>query len=148
MAETIKIDGLRELGEAMRRLSSDVANRAARGATSAAATLVKKAAKAKVTANPSVETGSLRDAIISKKLPKGQTQLTSEHIVTVRGRGKKYNRKGQKIALAPHGRHVEFGTVNMPAEPFLRPALANNVRPAAERMRTVLKRAIDKAGKR
>ena len=43
MAETIKIDGLRELGEAMRKLSSNVANRAARGATASAATLVRSA---------------------------------------------------------------------------------------------------------
>mgnify|MGYP006935474972 CR=1 FL=1 len=131
----------------MRRLGSDVAKKDSRAATAAAASLVKKAAKGNIQSSPSIESGSMLDAVIVKKLPAGQTDLTSEHIVTVRGRGKKFNKKGQRIARAPHAVFVEFGTVKMPAEPFLRPALSQNVRPAIDKMAGVLKRRIDKAGK-
>lgn len=151
-ATTIQLSGFRELGEAMRLLSSEVSNKAARAATAAAAGVVKKAARGRVIANDSkngtsVDTGSLRDAIIVKKLSKAESQLTSEHIVTVRGRGKPYNKKGRKIDRAPHAHLVEFGTVNMAAEPFLRPAIDNSVRPAIEAMADKLRKAIAKAGK-
>ena len=84
MATTFKVSGLRELGEAMRGLQKEVALRIAGSMTNAGAQVVKKAAVANITRNPSVETGSLRDSVIVKKIPKSQTQLTSEHIVTVR----------------------------------------------------------------
>ena len=142
-----RVEGLRQLGDAMRRLGADVAKKAARSATGSAAALVKKAAQDNIRKSPSIDSGSLLSAVIAKKLPNGQTPLTSEHIVTVRGRGKTFNKKGQKIARAPHAGFVEFGTVEMPAEPFLRPALSQNVRPAIDKMAQVLKRRIDKAGK-
>lgn len=130
----------------MRRLSADVQRKTARAATNAAAQVVRKAAKANIVAAPSVQTGSLRDAVIVRRIPPGESQLTSEHIVTVRGRGKPFNKKGQRVARAPHAHFVEFGTVNMPAEPFLRPALANNVRPAIDAMADRLRKRITKAG--
>lgn len=118
----VEVKGLRQLGERLRKLSAKAAGSAARGATGKAANVIKKLTKLKIETNPSVETGSMRDAVIVKKLPKSQSRVTSEHIVTFRGRGKPYNKKGQKIARAPHAHFPEFGTVNMPAEPSLRPA--------------------------
>ncbi len=126
---TIRVDGLRELGEAMRKLSKDVAIRTARSATAAGARVIKKAAVTNIEKSPSVETGSLHDSVIVKRLGKGDTNLTSEHIVTVRGRGKvikKGKNKGQRQTSAPHAHFVEFGTVNMPAEPFLGPAFTQH----------------------
>jgi HK97 gp10 family phage protein len=135
---TFQVTGLRQLGEAMRELKAEVARSVAGSMTNAAAQVVKKAAVTNITRNPSVETGSLRDSVIVKKLPKSQTELTSEHIVTVRGRGKIIKRgkkKGQRQTSAPHGSFVEFGTVNMQAEPFLRPALEHNQQRAVEAMK-------------
>lgn len=126
MASTFsKVAGLRELGENMRQLSAEVALRVAGRMTNAGAQVIKKEAVQNIIGSPSVETGSLRDAVIVKKIPKSQTDLTSEHIVTVRGRGKiiaRGKKKGQKETEAPHAGFIEFGTVNMPAEPFMRPA--------------------------
>lgn len=119
---TIHIDGLQALGQAMRELSRDVALRVAGQATNAGAQLVKRKAKANIQSSPSIETGSLLDAVIVKKIPRSQTYLTSEHIVTVRGRGKKGRKAKSKQRIAPHAHFVEFGTVKMPAEPFLAPA--------------------------
>jgi HK97 gp10 family phage protein len=137
--ERVRIEGLRELGEAMRALSADIALKVSGQATAAGAKIIKTAAVRNVVSSPSVETGSLRDAIITKKVPKGQLAgETAAHIVTIRGRGKPANKKGQKIARAPHahfvefGTKTEFGTVRMPAEPFLRPAFDQNKKAAAD----------------
>lgn len=122
MVTRVRVDGLRELGERMKRLSKGIALNAAAQATAGGARKVKKQAVANIVRSPSVETGSLRDAVIIKKLGSRDTDLTSEHIVTVRRR--KTGRKTKtKQKTAPHARYVEFGTVNMPAEPFLRPAI-------------------------
>jgi HK97 gp10 family phage protein len=125
--KSFQVLGLRELGEAMSKLQTEVAQSIARSMTNAAAQVVKKAAVANIQRNPSIDTGSLKESVIVKKLPRSQSQLTSEHIVTVRrGRGKIIKRgknKGQRQTTAPHAGFVEFGTVKMPAEPFLRPAL-------------------------
>lgn len=143
----IKVAGLRELGAAMLALKVDVPKASGR-ATFAAAKIVKAAAQANVRSSPSVATGSLLGAIITKKLPRSQSALTAEHIVTVRGRGKPTTKKGRNIDRAPYAFHVEFGTVNMPAEPFLRPALANNVGPAIAAMTGSLSRDIERAAKK
>jgi HK97 gp10 family phage protein len=121
-----------------------VALKISRAATGAAANIIKKAAQANISRNPSIETGSLRDAVIARRVPPAKTNLTSEHIVTVRGRGKPANKKGQKIARAPHAHYVEFGTVNMPAEPFLRPAIEQNQKAAIDAMKDRLAKRIAK----
>ena len=141
---TIKIEGLQQLGERMRKLSSDVALKTSRAATNAAAQVIKKKAKANITASPSVRTGRLRDAVIVKKVPKSQEQYTSEHLVTVRGRGK----KGTKAATnsAPYAHFLEWGTIKMPAEPFLRPAMDSGKDEALKAMADKLRQRIEKAG--
>jgi HK97 gp10 family phage protein len=143
-----RVEGLRALGEAMRGLTADMQGKVARAATNAAAQVVKKGTKAKIRSNPSIDSGSLLEAVIVKRVPPAQTDLTSEHIVTFRGRGKPTNKKGQRIARAPHAHLVEFGTVSMPAEPSLRPGLEENIQPATAAMAARLKQRIDKAGKR
>lgn len=144
---TVEVKGLRELREKMRQLSTKVATKVAVSATGAAARVIKKKAVTNITSNPSIDTGSLRASVITKKVPKSQAQVTSEHIVTVRGRGKPYNKKGQKINRAPHAHLVEFGTVNMPAEPFLRPAFDNGKTEALNAMVDRLATGIAKASK-
>lgn len=143
-----RVEGLSAIAAKMRKLSAEVNQKAARQATAAAARVIKKATVAKIVTNPSIDTGSLRDAVIVKKLPKGESEgATSAHIVTFRGRGKAYNKKGQRIARAPHARFVEFGTVNMPAEPMLRPAFDNGKEKALDAMVGKLRSAVDKATK-
>ena len=151
---TVQVSGLRELGEAMRELKAEVSQRIAGSMTNAAAQVIKKAAVANVRRNPSIETGSLRDSVIVKKVPKSQSEHTSQHIVTVRGRGKLIRRgkkKGQRQTSAPHAGFVEFGTVNMPAEPFLRPAFDHDKEKAVaamvERGKTRIAAAAQKARK-
>lgn len=150
MRTTIKVSGLRELGESMKALGNDVALRIAASMTGAAAKLVKTSAIQHVISSPSVDTGRLRDSIIVKKIPRSQSKLTSEHIVTVRGRGKaKVNKKtGIKQTEAPHASLVEFGTVNMPAEPFLRPSFDENKEKAIQAMKETGHKRIEAAARK
>lgn len=123
----------------MERLKAKVARSIATGSTGAAAGVIKKAAIRNIERSPSIETGSLRDAVIVKKV---KSSLTSEHIVTVRGKGKEFNKKGQRIPRAPHARFVEQGTVNMPAEPFLRPAFDGHSGEALSAMVTKIEKRL------
>lgn len=147
------LKGLRELGEAMRLMNSEVSTKIARGAAAAMAGMVKKRAIALAPQSDAphqlgrrkdqiAQPGNLKRNIIVKRLPAKQTQLTAEYIVTVRhGSGKVPND-------AFYWRFVEFGTVNMPAQPFLRPALADNVGPATEAAKKRLASGIDSAARK
>lgn len=44
-----------------------------------------------------------------------------------------------------HWRWIEFGSVNNPAVPFMRPALSNNIQPATNKVVQILNDEIDKA---
>lgn len=150
MAKTVvRVEGLRELGVAMQALGADVAKRIATSMTSAAAGLVRKDAIARapehdephVVDGVEVQPGNLKRNIVRKKVGKGKTSLTSEHIVTVRG-------KREDGYAARYGRLQEFGTVHHAPQPFLRPAFDNNRMRAVEEMKRVGKRRIEAAAKK
>lgn len=145
MARTVsvKVEGLSDLLRKMHTLSDDMQKKVAGRATGAAAQIVKKQAKQNIRSSPAVRTGSLFNSVISKKLPASQTPFTSEHIVTVRGRGK----TGKTQTRAPHANFVEFGTVNMPAEPFLRPAFDRNRGRLSDAIVSVIRNAVKDANK-
>lgn len=137
---TVKIRGFDDLKASMRGLSADMAGKVARAASAAAAGVVRKAARAKVPQ----DTGNLRKNVIAKRLPKAETQLTSEHIVTVRQGKVTAKQKAAGLEDAFYGKFVEFGTVKMGPRPYLRPALDENVQPAIDAMRDRLKARLDK----
>jgi len=144
---SFEVKGLRELGVAMKRLERDMALKIAWQSTAAGARVVKKRAQRNIQSSPAVRTGVLLKSVIMKRVPKGERQdLTAAHLVTVRGRGKR-NRKGVLAAGAPYAHMVEFGTIHMPAEPFLRPALEGGQREAVDAMKGALERGIARSGK-
>jgi HK97 gp10 family phage protein len=150
MANVIRVDvkGLVELGDAFRKLTAEMQNKVARQATGSAAQVVRKLARRNIQTSPSIETGSLLDAVIVKKLPASETPpFTSAHAVTVRGRGKKSKKTGRRQASAWYAHFIEFGTVRMPAEPFLGPAIRNGAQDALNAMVEKLRTAIEKANK-
>lgn len=139
---TIRVHGLKELGESMRGLSEDVRRKVARAATNAAAQVVRKAAVGNIVKSPSVQTGNLKRNVITKRIP--ETSLTSEHIVTVRQGRVTKKQKERGLRDAYYARFVEFGTVKMPAEPFLRPAFDSNKMKAVNAMADRLRARIAK----
>jgi HK97 gp10 family phage protein len=113
---TVQVLGLRELGEAMRGLASDVALKVSYQATAAGSQVIKKQYKRNLQANPSIDSGLVEKNIITKKVPKSRTPYTAEHVVTVRKRAYpgKQRRNTKQVA-----NFLEFGTVKQKAEPGL-----------------------------
>lgn len=115
----------------MRGLSEDVRTKVARQAVAAGASVVRKAARDKAP----VDSGNLKASLIMKRIR--ETNLTEEYIVTPR-KGKTRDGKAAKRGQgklgkdAYYARFVEFGTVKVPARPFIRPALEDNVQRATQ----------------
>lgn len=143
MGNVTNVSGLRELGEALRGLSQDMALKASRQAVAAGASVVRKAARQ---AAPK-DTGNLEKAIVMKR--KRFTNITEEYNVAIRV-GKRQdikNAKAGKGALgkdAFYARFLEFGTVKMSPRPFLGPALEANVNQATEAMKKRLAARIER----
>lgn len=133
----IGLQGGKEVLRRMRLLTREAQTKVARRSSNAGAQVIKKLAVANVIASPSVDEGDLRDNIIVKRVP--ESDLTSEHIVTVRTK---------RAGGAPHAALVEFGTVKMPAEPFMRPAFEGGKQEAANAMVNEAARGIDAAAKK
>lgn len=139
---SVKVDGLRDLGERMKGLSEDMNNRIARAATAAGAVVIRDAAKQKAP----VRTGNLRKNIIVKRLPKGESPLTSEHIVTVRQGKLTKKQRDAGLVDAFYGRFVEYGTAKSPAQPFLRPAYDQNKEKATQAIKDRISKRLTKVG--
>lgn len=139
---SVKVDGLRDLGDRMKGLKEDVNNRIARAATAAGAVVIRNAAQQKVP----VDTGNLKKNIIVKRLPKGESSLTSEHIVTVRQGKVTAKQKDKGLQDAYYGKFVEYGTAKMPARPYLRPAYDQNKEKAVQAIKDRIEKRLNKAG--
>lgn len=149
MSVTVKVEGLRELGEAMRALGAEMGKKIASSMTSAAAGVIRKDAITRAPEHDEphtvdgvlVQPGNLKKNIVRKKVSKSKTRLTSEHIVTVRG-------KRKDGYAARYGRLQEFGTVHHAPQPFLRPAFETNRMKAVEAMKATGRRRIEAAAKK
>jgi len=139
---TVKVSGLKDLGERMKGLSADVNRRIGRAAVAAGAKVIADAAKTKAP----VATGNLRKNIITKRLPPGESDLTSEYIVTVRKGKITKKQKDRGLKDAYYARYVEFGTAKTPAQPFLRPAYDENKEKAVEAIKDRIATRLAKAG--
>ncbi len=147
---SVQIKGLRELGEALKLLGDDMALKVSRAATGAGAQVVKKEWKAAAPVADApyrqdgqlIQPGNIGKNVISKRLGRGDTQLTSEHIVTVRHKGAGVKGQPYRAAIL-----TEFGTVNMSADPWARPAFERSKGRAVDAIVSRLKTRIDKASK-
>lgn len=141
MGESVRIDGLKELGVSLRGLSRDMATKAARQAVAAGASVVRAQARK----NTPSDTGNLKKAIVMKR--KRNTNLTEEYGVSVRV-GKKSDVTRAKAGTGALGkdafyaRFLEFGTVKKAARPFLAPALSQSIQKASDAMKNRLAKRI------
>lgn len=142
-----QVDGLRELGLRMQGLKADMAGKIARQAVAAGAGVVRAAARK----GAPVDTGNLKAAVIMKRMRKPENGLTEQYIVTPR-KGKASDVIAAKRGTGKLGKDayyahmVEFGTVKMPAQPFMRPALEQNTQRATDAMVKRLRKRLDKVG--
>jgi HK97 gp10 family phage protein len=150
---TVKVEGLRALGEAMRGLSADVNLKISRAAIQAGAKIIKDLAIAKAPIAPEaytvrrnkadkegvkVEPRNIQKNIVTKRVK--NSSLTAETVIAIRGKRK--NGYASRVATLQ-----EFGTVKMAAQPFMRPAFEEGKMPAVEAVKRRLTTRIAKAVK-
>lgn len=145
------ISGLKEIEEVLKKLPENMAKRATYGALRAGAAVIAKAARAKVKANPSIDSGLLEKNITSRarrRSKKGSAVVS----VGIHRKAAQVVRKGRKkpVKVVPsrYAHLVEFGTEHSPAEPFMRPALDEQVGVAAEKVKEGLARAVEREARK
>ncbi len=149
--ETFKIEGLAELGKALRELPERVARNGLRVSVYAGAKVVRdearaRAPKAAQSLGPNQPPpGTLKRSVSMKHIPELSSLTRQTFFVTVR-HGKKYRKQGKKGNLSQdawYWRFVEFGTRKMRARPFLRPALEARRSEAGQAMKDRLSERIE-----
>lgn len=150
----LRVTGLAEMGRKFKQLDYEVQQKIARAMTNAGAQVIKKkvAQLAPVLKDGDeyyvqdgpggdrvkVEKGNLGRNVVVKRLKPSETDATSEHLIVMRGK--------RKYGFASRiGSLQEFGTVEMPAQPFFRPGANQAVEPALSAAKTRFKKRIDKA---
>ncbi|MCA3000304.1 MAG: HK97 gp10 family phage protein [Rhodocyclaceae bacterium] len=119
MSDAIRVTGLKELNDALNKLTANVALKHARGAVAAGARVIRDAAIENVTkGNPEIQTGTLKRAIYSRWMREMSTMERISFFVSVK-RGKVYrpktrSTKGGKVRItadrdAFYWTWVEFG---------------------------------------
>ena len=128
--QNVQIEGLAELAKALKELPERVAKNGLRAAVYAGAKVIRDEAKllapvAVACLGPKQPPpGTLKRALIMKQIPELSGKSKQTFFVMVR-HGKKYRNQGNNGKLSQdawYWRFVEFGTVKMAAQPFLRPA--------------------------
>lgn len=144
------IVGFEEIKRQLGKLSVDVGDKAARSAMRKAAGIVARSARENALRIDDPETGRrIRDNI--------RLQFASRHyretgdlmyrvgVSSRRGVIPKGNPDEGPKGNTPHWHLVELGTEHSRAQPFLRPALSENIHPFLDRLTNELSKAINEA---
>ena len=149
----VKISGLAELRTSFAEGSSEIQNKAGRGAVASAASIIRREAKNIVKSKGLIKTGALLENIAIKRdkspagvftynvgVRHGSKAKRARKVVTYRG-----TRASVKYENDPfYFFMLEFGTSKMPAKPFLRPAFESKKADAAQRIADRLRTSIEK----
>lgn len=122
----------------------------ARKALSAAANIVTKAARQNAERVDDPETGRRIRDNIGKRARSGYSRRTGDAMVSVgvlteKGRIPKGNPDTGRKGNTPHWHLIELGTEKARAQPFLRPALADNIGPVTDKFAAELDKELEKA---
>lgn len=150
MAELQHVAGLKELQKALKELPDRIAKNVLRGAVNAGATVIRKEVqtRAPVYTGPVSQghppPGTLKRAVYQKQIKELSNLFKQTAFVGVR-KGKQYRKQGKNGNLsqdAYYARFVEFGTANMPAKPFIRPAFEAKKEGATSAIKAYLEKRI------
>lgn len=122
----------------------------ARKALSAAANIVTKAARQNAERVDDPETGRRIRDNIGKRSRSAYSRRTGDAMVSVgvlteKGRIPKGNPDTGRKGNTPHWHLIELGTEKARAQPFLRPALADNIGPVTDKFAVELDKELEKA---
>lgn len=150
---TVKVEGLKEIGDAMRDLGFEVQDKVSRQATRAAANLIRDAARAHAPmlkeSTPYRTRGALREAIGVRRDKKNSYpgfEVMAVGVFKISGKGFAGGKGDQSPAF--YWKFVEFGTVKMQPQSFLRKGYDEDKSSAYEKMANALSTGIDKAVKK
>lgn len=132
MAGKMRLIGVEEVEAMLKRLPEVNAKKVVETSLRAGAVVVRRQAKANLTANRSVDTGALRNTLTIRR--KTEVPKFGVMTVTLRASGKLYtvvrggSSRATKARPSKYAHLVEFGHQNRdgshtPAEPFMRPAV-------------------------
>lgn len=164
MAESVRVEGLREIGNRLRALPPELGSKGGgplRYALFQAAKVIRDEAvvivKAKTKTDSNKDGVLLSENIVTKRNSRPPAGVTEQYAIGMRGGTRRYantrrnrgkGRAGQKYRTAGqvwYGRMIELGTSKMAALPFLRPALqSKGMEAVAEFKRNFLK-AVERA---
>jgi HK97 gp10 family phage protein len=155
MADSVEfnIEGLDSLLAKLATVTQDVRRKGGRSALRKAAKLIADKAKEGAARIDDPETGRSIAANIAIRWDGRRFKRTGDlgfrvgvqHGAVIKTKG---NPDPGVNGPTPHFRLIEFGTANMAAQPFLRPALANNISQATSVFVAAYEKAIDAAIKR
>ncbi|TVL22738.1 hypothetical protein AYI92_03060 [Shewanella xiamenensis] len=144
------IVGLKEVKAKMNKVSQTVLDTGTRAALRKAAGIVKKAAQQNALAVDDPKTGRrIRDNInlqfASRLFQRDGVIMYRVGVATNRGRIPTPNADEGARGNTPHWHLVEFGTERAQAQPFMRPALANNINQVINSFTFEFDKELDKA---
>ncbi|MFG0454493.1 HK97-gp10 family putative phage morphogenesis protein [Shewanella mangrovisoli] len=144
------IVGLKEVKAKMNKVSQTVLDTGTRSALRKAAGIVKKAAQQNALAVDDPKTGRrIRDNITlqfaSRLFQRNGVIMYRVGVATNRGRIPTPNADEGARGNTPHWHLVEFGTERAQAQPFMRPALANNINQVINSFTFEFDKELDKA---
>ncbi len=142
--------GLKEVKAKMNKVSQTVLDTGTRAALRKAAGIVKKAAQQNALAVDDPKTGRrIRDNITlqfaSRLFQRDGVIMYRVGVATNRGRIPTPNADEGARGNTPHWHLVEFGTERAQAQPFMRPALANNINQVINSFTFEFDKELDKA---
>lgn len=144
------IIGLKEVKAKMNKVSQTVLDTGTRSALRKAAGIVKKSAQQNALAVDDPKTGRrIRDNITlqfaSRLFQRDGVIMYRVGVATNRGRIPTPNADEGARGNTPHWHLVEFGTERAQAQPFMRPALANNINQVINSFTFEFDKELDKA---
>lgn len=142
----MEIKGADEIIKKLERVAAAGKLKASRSALLQAANVVKKSAETKAKAIDDPKTANDISRNISARFDRHYFRKTGnvKYRVGVAGGAKQDNGNGGKGGDTFYWRFLEFGTQNMPAQPFMRPAIDENQQAATDKFAEIMKRNIDK----
>lgn len=138
-----KVDGLKELNEALKQLPERVARNVLRGAANAGTSVIRKEVQQRAPVyTGEVSAGHPPPGTLKRSIRQAQQRQLSSLVqqtfhIGVRAATTR-SKAGAKIVGAYYWRFVEFGTSKMSARPFLRPAFEAKKLAAVEAIRAYL----------
>jgi len=140
-SSSVRVEGLKELDEALGKLPRATGKNVLRRIAIRSLAPVLSAAKDFVP----VDEGHLKDSLkITTRLSRRQRSINAREVAE----GKASVQLYAGASALPHAHLVEFGTVNMPPQPFLRPAWDANKEDVLQLIKDELGEEITKAAAR